>query len=125
MTPRPTLAIRARALRRKPTVRLVWLYLATSLPLQEAQVVKVASTAFLLGIPKRRMRHALRLLVRHGYLACATAPTMGTPGAYRFGPRAYARGAAPVTTGAALSPAAPLAQLSLPLPLSEAADHAA
>lgn len=89
----PVLAIRVRALRRRPTVRVVWIYLATSLPLHDPQVIKVARTAGLLGIPRRRMRNALRLLVRHGYLRCETAPTMGTPGAYCFGPRAFAHGA--------------------------------
>jgi hypothetical protein len=91
---------------------LVWLYLATSLPLYEAQVIKVASTAELLGIPRRRMRNALRLLVRYGYLICETKATMGTPGAYRFGPRAFLRGL-PAPTGVRVAPVRPTAQLSL------------
>lgn len=120
----PVLAIRVRALRRRPTVRVVWIYLATSLPLHDPQVIKVARTAGLLGIPRRRMRNALRLLVRHGYLRCETAPTMGTPGAYCFGPRAFARGTAEAT-GVHVAPVRPSPQLSLLLPVSDDADHAA
>lgn len=108
----PVLAVRTRALRRKPTVRLVWLYLATSLPLHEAHVIKVASTAEQLAIPRRRIRNALRLLVRHGYLHCETKATMGTPGSYRFGPRAFVRGMAG-PTGVHVAPVRPTAQLSL------------
>lgn len=91
--PRVVLAIRVRALRRRTTIRLVWLYLATSLPLHTPHTIKVARTASLLGLPRRRMRIALQELVRYGYLDCCTPATAGTPGTYRFGPRALATGA--------------------------------
>lgn len=82
------LAIRARPLRRHTTVRLVWLYLATSLPLHTEQIVKVGRTATLLGLKKARVRMALQLLVRYGYLESVRPATAGTPGSYRFGPKA-------------------------------------
>lgn len=102
--PRVVLAIRVRALRRKTSVRLVWMYLATSLPLHEPMTIKVARTAALLGIPKRRMRAALDQLVRFHYLVRVAPATAGTPGMYRFGRRATAS-ALPTGDSAAPVPA--------------------
>lgn len=86
-----SLAIRHPALIRVAGVKIVWVYLASNLPLQTQQPIKITRTAATIGIKRRTMRRALRSLVRYRYLDCVVAPTAGTPGEYVFGPRAYGK----------------------------------
>lgn len=85
------LAIRHPALIRAAGVKIVWVYLASNLPLQTQQPIKITRTAATLGIKRRTMRRALHSLVAYRYLDCIVPPTAGTPGEYVFGPRAYGK----------------------------------
>lgn len=106
-------ALRSKRLRRHSAVKLVWLWIASSLSADVAAVVKVGATASALGLKRSTVRAALKLLVSLRYLHCTTPATAGTPGEYVLGARALRNPTWVPPTGPARAPARPLEELPL------------
>ena len=124
-----TRLIRLPAIRHRIAVKYLWRYLVDSYDLREAQVIKIRQTATELGLKPRTMRRALALLVEHRYLDVVVPVTLGTPGEYIAGPRAYRLPLAampePSLRRGQRGPRPHPDQLPLDIPTREGVDHAA
>jgi len=108
----PTIALRAKRLRRHSAVKLVWLWIAPDLTDDTPATVKVGATAGALGLKRATVRRALRVLVGFRYLRCTKPATVSTAGEYVLGTRALQLpSSTPVRPLRA--PAAPLEELPL------------
>lgn len=79
--------LRSKELTGKHAAKTLWLLVAPSL-CEAPSLIKVGTSAELLGMKKATVRRALAALTDLGYLTRTKPPTGGSAGEYSLGPRA-------------------------------------
>ena len=108
-----SVVLRAKRFRRRPAVKLFWLWWAPALSVSVPITISVRATAEATGLKPDNVRRALRLLLRLRYLHCTKPTTDGTAGEYVAGPRAVRDPQWVPPAGTAGGPVRPLHELPL------------
>ena len=77
--------LHSKRLRQRLAAKLIWCYMAPMLDESDPRAIKVRVTGEALGMHRRTVRNAIRLLLGMGFLDCAKPPNRGAPGLYRIG----------------------------------------
>lgn len=83
-----SVVLRAKRFRRRPAVKIFWLWWAPALSPSVPITISVRATALATGLKVDNVRRAIRLLVALRFLHCTKPATDGTAGEYVAGPRA-------------------------------------